>query len=217
MDQIKKLQAISLQAYQRLPYYLQYLKKLQHRGHETVSAPIVAAHFNYSEIQVRKDFAAVSSLQGKPKQGFDIRTLIYDIEHVLGYHNYNEAVLVGAGSLGKALLAFNGFDNYGINITAAFDTNEALIGTEINGKKILSADNISDLCRRMSIHIGIIAVPEEQAQLVCDQLIAGGIMAVWNFAPVHLSVPKHILVQNENMAASLALLSKYLREQNTSE
>ena len=98
---------------------------------------------------------------------------------------------------------------------AAFDSDERLTGAKINGTCVLAADKISDLCRRMNIYIGIITVPADQAQLVCDHLVAGGILAIWNFSPVHLNVPKHILVQNENMAASFALLSRHLREHMT--
>ncbi len=217
MEHENNLPIISVQAFHRLPYYLQYLKKLQQEGAAVISAPSVAAHFNFTEIQVRKDFSTVSSTHGRPKQGFDIKALIDDIENTLGYRNTNEAVLVGVGSLGKALLSYEGFKYYGLRIVAAFDNDEKLTGTTLNGKKIMSADKISDLCRRMKIYIGIIAVPAEQAQVVCDQLVASGVLAIWNFAPTHLSVPNNILVQNENMAASLALLSKHLREQITSE
>ncbi|MEA4815382.1 MAG: redox-sensing transcriptional repressor Rex [Lachnospiraceae bacterium] len=213
MEQQNNIPSISLQAFKRMPYYLQYLKKLHKEGAEVVSAPSVAAYFNFSEIQVRKDFSAISSSQGKPKHGFEVDMLIDDIENILGYRNSNEAVLVGAGSLGRALLLYSGFEAYGLKIMTAFDTNEEIIGTKIKGKSIFSAEKISDLCRRMKVHIGIITVPAEQAQVVCDQLVAGGVMAIWNFAQIHLSVPQNILVQNENMAASLALLSKHLREQ----
>lgn len=204
--------AISIQAFQRMPYYLNYLRKLSAEGIETVSAPTVAAHFNYGEIQVRKDLAAVCSAQGKPRHGFAVKTLIDDIETMLGYRNSNEAALVGAGSLGRALLSYGGFEEYGLKISAAFDANPALAGSTVNGVAVLFPDQISAVCRRMAIRIGIITVPAPHAQTVCDQLIAGGVMAVWNFAPVHLSVPEGILVQNENMAASLAMLSKHLRE-----
>jgi redox-sensing transcriptional repressor len=217
MDQQKIQPTISLQAVHRLPYYLQYLKNLKADGIEAVSAAAAASHFGYTEIQVRKDFAAVSSCPGKPKQGFDISALINDIETHLGFRNSDEAVLVGAGSLGRALLSFKGFDSYGLKIVAVFDSNEELVGTEIGGKRVFTAERISDLSRRLHTHIGIITVPAEHAQIVCDQLVAGGIQAIWNFAPVHLSVPKNILVQNENMAASLALLSRHLREQLASE
>ncbi|MBS7307264.1 MAG: redox-sensing transcriptional repressor Rex [Eubacteriales bacterium] len=213
MDGEVRRHAISVQAFKRMPYYLEYLKSLLNEGVATVSAPNVAAHFNFSEIQVRKDFASVSSSQGKPKQGFELRNLIKDIEEVLGYNNTDEAVLVGVGSLGRALMAYSGFEVYGLKIVAAFDTDENLVGSEVSGKKIIHASRISDMCRRMNVHIGIITVPALCAQTVCDQLVAGGVKAIWNFAPLHLSVPDNILVQNENMAASLALLSRHLREQ----
>jgi len=153
----------------------------------------------------------VSSVQGTPKKGFPIKKLIADIEAFLGCNDVRRAVLVGAGSLGRALLSYGGFEQYGLNIVAAFDSNDSLIGRLICGRHILPPDRIANVCREKGIRIGIITVPADQAQAVCDRLVEGGILAVWNFAPVRLSAPKHILVQNENMAASLALLSRHLR------
>jgi redox-sensing transcriptional repressor len=211
----EELVALSKQALQRMPYYLQYLRKLQTEGHKIIAAPAIADALNLNEVQVRKDFAAVSSTKGKPKTGFGVVELIADMEHCLGYHNTNEAVLVGAGSLGRALLSYKGFDNYGMQIVMAFDQSEDIIGQEISGKQVLSVEKLSELCRRMNIHIGIITVPAANAQAVCNELVAGGILAIWNFAPLHLSAPDNILIHNENMAASLALLSKHLRERLT--
>jgi redox-sensing transcriptional repressor len=202
---------VTTQALHRMPYYIQQLRALQSENVETVSAPRIAELLDLNEVQVRKDFAAVSSSKGKPKAGFSVSELIDNMEEFLGYHNTEDAVLVGVGSLAHAILIHEGFKNYGLNIVAAFDTNTNFIGSEINNIKILPADKISNLCRRMKIHIGIITVPAEQAQIVCDQLAAGGVLAIWNFAAVHLSVPDHILVQNENLAASLAMLSKHLK------
>jgi redox-sensing transcriptional repressor len=76
----------------------------------------------------------------------------------------------------------------------------------------LALEKLIELCPRLNVHIGIITVPAECAQSVCDLLVDSGILAIWNFAPVHLKVPDHILVQNENIAASLALLAKHLAE-----
>lgn len=203
---------LSLQAFQRMPYYLQYLKELYREGVLTTSSPAASAHFGFTEIQVRKDFAAVCSSRGVPRHGFDTRQLIDDIETLLGYRNTNDAVLVGAGILGNALLQYQDLAKYGLQIVAGFDVKQELVGETLHGKPIFHASKIGELCRRMKIHIGIIAVPAEQAQTVCDQLISGGILAIWNFAPVHLSVPDDILVQNENPAVSLALLSRHLQE-----
>lgn len=206
------LVVLSKQALQRMPFYLEYLKKLQDEGQKDVAAPAIAEALDLNEVQVRKDIAAVSSTRGRPKTGFPVRDLIADMETFLGYRNVDDAVLVGAGSLGRALLSYRGFDDYGIKIIMAFDTNENLFGQEIFGKTVYSVSQLSDLCRRTKVRIGIITVPAPQAQSVCDSLVAGGILAIWNFAPTHLSAPGNILIQNENMAASLALLSKHLRE-----
>ncbi|MGB8451443.1 MAG: redox-sensing transcriptional repressor Rex [Anaerocolumna sp.] len=203
---------ISTQALERMPYYLQYLKQSQKEGVTAIASPAIAADLALNEVQVRKDLAAVSTSKGRPKAGFLIQDLIYNMEELLGYHNVKDAVLVGAGFLGRALLSYKGFDDSGMHIAAAFDIDETIIGSEICGKKVLSVNKLSGMCRRLNIHIGIIAVPEDKAQTVCDQLVAGGILAVWNFAPIHLSTPEDIMVRNENMSASLAMLSKHLQE-----
>ena len=202
---------LSLHAMRRMPYYLQHLKKMQSSGTTAVSASEIAESLNLNSVQVRKDFAAVSAVSGKPKVGFSVDELIYGIEDAMGFHNINEAVLVGVGSLGRALVSYKGFDDYAMRIVAVFDNDSNLIGAEINGRQVMSSEKISELCRRMKVPIGIITVPANQAQIVCDQLVAGGVRAIWNFAPVHLSAPNNILIQDENMAASLALLSKHLK------
>ncbi len=204
--------SISKQALQRMPYYLQALRAARDSGAEIISAPTVAAQLGLNEVQVRKDFASVSDTAGKPKTGFQTCELIASIERTLGYDNSNEAVLVGAGSLGRALLSYRGFEAYGLSIVTAFDVDPNLTGGEISGKQVLPMNKLSGVCHTMNIHIGIITVPASQAQGVCDALVDSGVLAIWNFAPVHLNTPAGILVQNENMATSLALLSKHLSE-----
>ena len=142
----------------------------------------------------------------KPKTGYAAAELIRDLESFLGYDNTKEAVIAGAGKLGQALLSYKEFDRYGLNIVAAFDTDESII----DSKRILPADKMADICSRLKVHIGIICVPPECAQSVCDKMVASGILAIWNFAPVHLSVPTGVIVQYENLAASLAVLSQNL-------
>ena len=209
-------QGISKQTLQRLPFYLGYLKTLDKVTIETVSATTIAEALNLNQVQVRKDLASVCSL-GRPKVGYVTQELICEIEHFLGYDNAESAVIVGAGKLGKALLGYRGFEEYGLNIVAAFDTDEHIIDSDENGKKIFPMSKLKNLCGRMKIHIGIITVPAEYAQSVCDSLVDSGILAIWNFAPVHLTVPEHILVQNENMASSLAVLSKHLSQKFSEE
>ncbi len=203
---------ISRSTLRRLPTYLTYLKSMPEDSAVHISATALAAALGMGEVQVRKDLALVSS-GGRPKVGYHRESLIRDIEHFLDCGNTKDAVLVGAGKLGRALLGYGGFAEYGLNIVAAFDSDDALIGTSKSGKPIMHLSRLKDFCKERQIRIGIITVPAECAQSVCDELIANGIQAIWNFAPKHLDVPENILVQSENMAASLALLSKHLSEQ----
>lgn len=207
---------ISKSTLKRLPTYLSYLKGIPADGSAYISATALAAALDMGEVQVRKDLALVSS-GGRPKVGYHRESLIQDIEAFLGYTNTNDAVLVGAGKLGRALLSYSGFAEYGLNILAAFDSSDALIGTSKSGKPIMHMSRLEDFCKKHKVRIGIITVPSEYAQEVCDRLIASGIRAIWNFAPKHLDVPAGILVQSENMAASLAVLSKHLSEQEKKE
>jgi len=204
-------QVISKQALQRLPFYLGYLKSLDKTANATISATTIADALRLNQVQVRKDLAGICSL-GRPKVGYATEELIQEIEHFLGYDNAEMAVIVGAGRLGKALLTYPGFEEYGLNVVAAFDQDPRLANTQENGKSILPLSKMKNLCQRMKIHIGIITVPAEAAQEACDALVESGILAIWNFAPTHLNVPETILVQNENMAASLAVLSKHLSQ-----
>ena len=202
--------SVSKQTLQRLPTYLSYLKSLR-EATKYISATAIADALNMNHVVVRKDLASISS-SGRPKVGYVREDLIGELERFLGYDNAQDAVLVGAGQLGKALLAYDGFVQYGLNILAGFDTDPLTVNTEVGGKKILPMDRLEDLCRRMKVRIGILTVPWEHAQAVCNLLIKSGILAVWNFTNVHLDVPEGILVQNENMAVSLAILSNHLKE-----
>lgn len=203
--------SISTQALQRIPMYMNYLKSLPKDGAANISATTIAEVLRLNDVQVRKDLAMVSE-GGRPKIGYIIEDLISDIEHCLGYDNVDSAVLIGAGNLGRALLTYDGFSVYGLDIVAAFDVDESIIGSNIHGKKVLKLEKANSLCSRMKIKIGIITVGAVEAQKVCDLLVSSGVLAIWNFAPVRLNVPNHVLVHNENMASSLAILSKHLVE-----
>jgi redox-sensing transcriptional repressor len=203
--------SVSSQTLQRLPVYLNYLKGLPREGAVNISATGIAEALHMNDVQVRKDLAMISE-GGRPKIGYVTEKLIFDMERFLGYDNKDKAVIAGAGHLGRAFIAYGGFEKYGLDIVAAFDTDTKLIGTRINGKEVFAAEKIKSLCSRLKVRIGIITVPENEAQTVCEAMIEGGVMAIWNFAPVHLNVQNDILVKNENMACSLAMLSNHLKE-----
>ena len=202
---------ISQSVLKRLPGYLAYLKNLPDTAPSHISATALANALGMGEVQVRKDLSMVSD-GGRPKIGYLRERLIDDIEQFLGYDNTTDAVLIGAGKLGQALMGYKGFDEYGLNILAAFDARPQMEKTE-EGKPVYNVSCLTKFCRSHKVLMGIITTPAEAAQEVADQLIAGGIKAIWNFAPTHLDVPANILVQNENMATSLAVLSVHLQAQ----
>lgn len=200
---------ISRAVLKRLPGYLAYLKNIPQGSQTYISATALAHALGMGEVQVRKDLAMVSD-GGRPKVGYLRQNLIDDIEQFLGYDNTTDAVIIGAGKLGLALMGYGGFEDYGLNILAAFDAEPHCNQTD-DGKPIYPMSQLESFCHTHKILMGIITVPGAHAQAVCDQLIACGIKAVWNFAPVHLEVPGNILVQNQNMATSLAVLSMHLQ------
>lgn len=198
----------------RLPFYLNLLKQKREQGEQYISSSQVAKELDLHDVQVRKDLATASKLGGKPKVGYEINELINDIEEYLGCRNTNKAVLVGVGSLGKALLGYKGFKDYGLEIVGAFDKYDGLVGNEIKGVVVSSLDRLESFIKEKNIHIGIITVPVEYAQEVCDRLVNCGIQAIWNFAPIILNVPSNIFIQTENMASSLAVLTRHLESKN---
>ena len=192
----------------RLPHYLQFLRELSVDDVPYISATVIAKKLSLGEVQVRKDLSAVSGA-GKPKVGYKTTDLIKSIEAHLGLSDMTNAVLVGAGKLGKALLEFDDFEDYGVKIIAAFDCNETAIRYN-RSIEILPMKNFDLFCSLNNVRIGIITVGEGSAQSVCDKMIESGITAIWNFAPCNLEVPDGILLKQERLALSLAYLNNKL-------
>lgn len=199
---------ISIQALRRMPYYLKYLDS--YIDDEYISASKIAEDHELNEIQVRKDLALISKARGIPNKGFKVSDLKDGIKEFLGYHNSKDAILIGVGNLGKALLSYGGFKEYGLNIVAAFDNNEEIIGKEINHKKVFSMNKLKNLTKRLNVHLAIITVPDDAAQDIANKLCECDILAIWNFTSVHIKVNKDIFVKEENLASSLSELSNYL-------
>ena len=194
----------------RLPLYYGYIDRLQAVGVETVSSAMLAQHLNLNPVLVRKDLAQVSSVAGHPRTGFEVNQLLDDIGNYMGYNKMDEAILVGVGSMGRILLTNSKFEKFGLNIVVGFDKDPYLCGIQLEGKHILPMEKMESLVQRMGIRIGIITVPDDQAQEVCDQMVRCGIKAIWNFAFVPLKVPEDVLVKNENLPSSLAVLAHKL-------
>ena len=192
----------------RLPSYLEFLRNLPPDKVPYISATAIAKHLGLGEVQVRKDLAAVSGA-GKPKLGYVTAELVEKLEDFLGCNQLTSAVLVGAGKLGRALLQYDEFEKYGVKISAAFDSNERVISLG-SKTEILPMNQFEYFCKTKNIKLGIITVGEGSAQAVCDQMVKSGITAIWNFAPCKLKVPIGVLLQNENLALSLAHLNNQL-------
>lgn len=190
----------------RLPTYLYKLSEMRKAGVEIVATPELARYMNLGEIIIRKDLA-LTGVSGQPGVGYKVRELVEAIKKYLNWNNVSEAVLVGAGSLGSALMGYEGFEEYGLRIIAAFDADPMKIGTEVRGRSVFDIDRLEELTRRLQVRMGIICVPADQAQDIADRMIAGGIKAIWNFANVSLKVPDDVIVQREVIAGGLAVLS----------
>ena len=200
----------------RLPTYLHKLMEMRRSGQDIVATPELARYMQCSEIAVRKDLAITGAV-GQPGVGYRIKDVIDAIRSYLHWDVQYEAVLVGAGSLGAALLGYDGFEEYGLKILAAFDSDPAKIGGTLHGRQIFDVQRLPELCRKLQVHLGIICVPAQHAQAVADLMVAGGIRAIWNFSNVQLAVPDDVVVQREVIAGGLAELSVKLRRSGDGE
>ena len=200
---------------QRYPIYLKYLRQLKEQGYTSVSSPLIAKELGYSEEQIRKDLQLVSNEAGRPKKGRNIDKLIETLENFLGYSSLANALLIGAGHLGNALMNFPSFEEMGITILAGFDSDPNKIGTVINGKSILDMQELPRYIKEYKAHIVILTVPANVAQKITDYAVESGARAIWNFAPIHINVPGDVVIEDVNMASSLAVLwHRYLNLKN---
>ncbi len=187
----------------RIPAYVKYLKSLPSEV-SSVSATSIARELGLGEVQVRKDLGNVCG-SGKPKIGYFTSELLSSLESLLESGN-GETIIIGAGKLGRALLDYKGFSDYGLTLLAAFDKNVTKAEKTVGGSPIYPISELPAFCKKHSVKIGIIAVPDEAAQEVCNLLYDNSIKTMWCFAQCHLYKPADAVIQYENMALSLAHL-----------
>jgi redox-sensing transcriptional repressor len=190
----------------RMPAYLQLLRVLQADGQEHVSGTVLASVHNLEPVIVRKDLAMTGAV-GTPRIGFRITELIAAIERFLGWDNQTTAVLVGVGSLGTALLGYQGFQNFGFRIIGAFDRDPRTIGKWVHGRKVQAIDQLMPFARRGKIQLGVLTVPAQAAQETAALMVRAGIKGIWNFSPSKLQLPAGVVDQKEDLAEGLAVLS----------
>jgi redox-sensing transcriptional repressor len=213
MKQSPLLTGVPEPTVRRLPNYLSHIKVLKKLGVESVSAPQIASDFNFDPTQVTKDLS-YTGITGKTKIGYNINDLIKALEDFLGYNRVNLAFLVGAGNLGSALLKYEAFENTGLKIVAAFDTDLKKVGNKIGNIDIFHLDKFKNLAERIHCQIGIITTPAEVSQSVAEMMISWGIKAIWNFTPVIIKVPDGIIIENTSIYSNLAVIINKLERFN---
>ena len=202
MDTDKELPLISLQ---RMPVYLNYLKSMP-AGIKFVSSGHIAEALDLGEVLVRKDLAFTSAV-GRPRVGYSVEELIAAIEEFLCCNGKRNAVLIGCGALGKAILGYGGFGYYGIEIVAAFDSDTQKTGTSAAGKPVYDIADARREIPALNAKLAIMCVPAQAAQSVADMLVESGVKAILNFAPTTLKTPDGVKVRQIDVAANLAILA----------
>ena len=208
---MKKSNVYSIPALKRLPAYLRELKRLRAEGQLRVASPALARALHIDTIIARKDMEMLGVV-GSPGVGFRVEELIDGIETFLGWKNSSEAFLVGTGDFGRALLGYSGFAAYGVRIVAAFDPDPVAEGLEIHGVPVFGLSHFAHYTGRLGIHIGILCVPDDDAQKIAELMVDSGILAIWNFTAHTLQLPEHIIRQRVNLGGDLAVLSVKLAE-----
>ncbi|MCW1735031.1 redox-sensing transcriptional repressor Rex [Anaerorudis cellulosivorans] len=199
-------------ALRRLPWYLAYVKLLKKQGESYVSSTQIAKKINVSPTQIAKDLSYVN-ISGKTRVGYEIDQLINVLEEFLGFRYVHKAVLFGVGSLGAALLADSGLEQYGLKILAGFDVKDAVVNTMINHIPVYHANEFVERnTKTIKAEIGVLTVPADIAQQTADFLIEGGIRGIWNFTPFRIRVPEGIVLQNTSIYAHLAVMFNRLKQ-----
>jgi redox-sensing transcriptional repressor len=196
----------------RLPSYLHIIRQAQREGSQYISGTFIAQELNLEPIQVRKDLG-ITRIMGKPKKGYPVGPLINAIEQFLGWDTIREAVLVGVGNLGTALLGYQELQRHGFQVVAAFDVNPEKIGSRIHEVPVFAVDIMERKILTLRVKIALLTVPSCSAQEITEILIKAGIEGIWNFTNVKLKVPDTVVVQKEDLSSGYALFCVMMQTQ----
>ena len=189
----------------RLPWYLAYVKMLDSKHEEYVSSTQIAKRLNVEASQIAKDLSFLN-IKGKTRIGYEVHPLTKALYEFLGFKHRHNAFLIGAGSLGSALMRDLGLMQYGLNIVAAFDINPAIVGKNVGDIPIYDFAELAARQRSTGVAIAVIAVPSQNAQEVANALIDSNIKAIWNFTPYRIKVPRNVVLQNTSIYSDLAIM-----------
>lgn len=193
-------------AVRRLSLYLRQLEAFQRKERRTISSKQLGESLGLTDAQVRKDLAYFGQF-GHPGIGYRVEDLIAQVRKILGTDKTWNVLLVGAGNLGRALMAYKGFEKKGFRLAAVFDADPTKIGKKQGPFPIQALGELSATIQAKNIRLGIIAVPADHAQDVADQLVAAGLRGILNFAPVSIGVPSDVALTAVDLAVQLEQLS----------
>ena len=195
----------------RLSIYLRCLARLRENSIGTVSSEALAKAAGVKPTQLRKDLAYFGTF-GTRGLGYDMADLSKKIADELGTSRLQPVILVGAGHLGLALLSYRGFGKEGFEIVAAFDADPRRQRDKKIRQPLLGMNKLPEFVRENGVKMAILTVPVAAAQEVTNQLVSAGITGILNFAPIPISVPEEVIVNNVNLAIELENLSYFIRE-----
>jgi redox-sensing transcriptional repressor len=192
----------------RLPLYLQVLVEAAEAGTVTLSSDDLAGAAGLNSAKVRKDLSFLGTY-GTRGVGYRVAELTTEISQVLGLTGDRSVVITGIGNLGRALASYDGFTRRGFRVEALVDADPAKVGTMVSGHRIEPVSRLDRLVRERGITIAVIATPSQHAQGVADAVVAAGVTAILNFAPIHLDVPDSVTVRTVDLSTELQILSFY--------
>lgn len=207
MEEIKIPKATA----RRLPIYYRYLVFLNDEGKTKVSSTELSEAVQVDSASIRRDFSYFGAL-GKRGYGYDVKSLLEFFKKILNQDTLTNVALVGVGNMGHALLNYNFKRTNNIRISAAFDVNNEITGTIIDGVPVYDNSELEAQLKDQQIEIAILSVPSSQAQSTTDKLVAAGIKGIMNFTPIRISTPADVRVQNVDLATELQTLIYFLEQ-----
>ncbi len=195
---------------ERLIRYYRYLLRMAvHKSSDTITSAQLGTALNIDPTQVRKDFGAIG-LMGISRVGYEVCEVCRAIRLVFGFDRPYQAVLLGSGHLGLAILNYSGFARYGLQIVAAFDSDPEKIGTEVAGLQVRPVRSLKPYVRKHGVRMAILTTPVSVSQVLTDRLVSAGVKAIWNFSPTPLSAPEDVLIRSEYISVGLAQVAYHL-------
>lgn len=208
---MERFSNISMAVVRRLPKYYRYLGELLNNDIKRVSSQELSKITGFTASQIRQDLNCFGGF-GQQGYGYNAEELHKEIGKILGLDRIYKTVIVGAGNLGHAIANYSSFNKSGFKNWGIFDVDPEVIGQTINGVKVMHISELEEFVKNNNITIGVICTPRAFSQDVADLLVKGGVHGIWNFAPVDLKVPNHVVVENVTLAESLFTVSYLLKE-----